>query len=777
MVFLLLGGAATKAGWAAAPPSVPPLPRSSLFELTRQSDLVVVVSPWAAPRRGDRVRAAEVVAGGRSARTVDAVHFDKLRTGLLRSVSGDRQRGFREFGEAVLFLKKHDGRWWIVETIPRGRYANGCVWIRNDRVFWYERRPGRNGPELVERSPQDAAKGRAWREKMTRDELLDGIRGWWADLERLREIHRLEQPIDRLRALRAFIHPSTQPAHSPESIELATRAYREVALRVDAMRQGKEPKPPRVSAWQFVEKSPPPLVLRALDNVSSSNATARANGLRQLTTMAAVPDVSVAARKALDDTSPDVRLAAGMVLSDYADASSSQTLVQRFRQVDWKDIQLRRVLLVALATCEEPDAVEELILTLQTPDDPLRFDAVYLLFWLSGYTPKGDMNSPTYRSAGWWGRWYAKRYGRELRRRPWDYKRLVALLRRSPRSIAAMPPDELELIPDRTVNRILREVGETDTRRRGYWCNLLLNIWGAGALSENQKSTLLDALGRITIEGRARFPLGSTARIHMTSAWPSGVRPPQTLRFASTSRVVVDGEPTGRPYRSRYPLPYVPQFTPTDYGPGKHRFHVETEYSIRNGKATFSKTVRSPDQEFEVLLPGEDCGLERKTDPELDTLVERTFRFVVDTTAFDEPGEAGGNGGDSDPASRPLRVPRSGGGQLEIHGRHRWKLAAPLPLDLAFETEYEMLDFNQFLPGPALYVPKGSTPSGEFRPVDYGYRLRALRQPGTYRFRVHLTPSRDVALMQPDSEVYWDGYILVSPEMAIRITEVLPENK
>jgi hypothetical protein len=118
-----------------------------------------------------------------------------------------------------------------------------------------------------------------------------------------------------------------------------------------------------------------------------------------------------------------------------------------------------------------------------------------------------------------------------------------------------------------------------------------------------------------------------------------------------------------------------------------------------------------------------------------------------------------------------------GGGHLEIVGYSGWVLTEPLPVDLALDVEYEMVDFGEMLAAGSIYVPNGQTASGEFNPYAHRGVLRQLDNAGDYRFRVHLTPSRDVALTHADSRAYWDGYILTSPEMTMRIIEVPPEKK
>ena len=268
------------------------------------------------------------------------------------------------------------------------------------------------------------------------------------------------------------------------------------------------------------------------------------------------------------------------------------------------------------------------------------------------------------------------------------------------------------------------------------------------------------------------------ATLRLASGWPTNIAYPPLLRFVSKSQIHVDGQPVGRPYPINYPGIYVARLCPGDYGPGAHRLSIETEYTVRAGKGNaFTQTVRTPDQEFEVVFPDRDVGLEGKTDPALDEQVRRAFRFAAVHEAPATSASTGVVMGRLRPRRPQRRYPQAGGGSFEISGGNSWELTAKLPVDLAFDVEYEMLDFAVLLKGVPIYIPQGTTMTAEVNPFVYSYQLSGIQKPGTYRFRVHLTPSRDVALSHPTSVAYWAGSILSSPEMTFRVAEVPPAKK
>jgi len=793
---------------AQAPPAGNPLPSTSLFDLVRQSDLVVRVRATG----GDSVRVEEVIGQKQpTVPTLNVANFGRLRRGLFPT---SPPLGSQEpaASEAILFLRRYGKQWWILETIPRARAANGCIWVRNNQVFFYSRNPWTKGSKIIERPLAVSTSGRIGSsskksqnrtlgssKSATLSELLDALRGWQRDLAQLRQMDKMTSPVQQLRALRAFITPTTKPQadslryspHSPEALPLARRVYREVADQADAIREGKTSAtetakqgqdaraasgPIASSAWSAVRRGQPPAVVQSLARTQSASSSERLTGLQGLS-LAAVPEVMSAALRGLGDTSPTVRLAAAHVLGDFAEPSCSSTLLAHYRAVKDRSDPMRRALLRALATTEEPCAVAELISTLQEPDDPLRDDIVQLLFWLSGYrTAKGTV-SESYLSASWWATWYQKRFGQKIEVRPWDFARLETWIARRRGMSLVLPASEWKTVSPKTIEEILGRCANPSFPNRDRWCELLLHAWNAGVLAAEQQKAILDTFGRATLEGRSIYPLGSRALLRISSGWPAIASMPTTLHFLSKSQVYVDGTPVGRAYPYPYPGIYVSRLYPGDYGPGPHRLKIATEYSVRTSKGTsVTETVESPELQFEVAFPDQEYGLEAKTDPQLDAQVKRAFRFV--SLADESTSDAKATVVPSAPTRRkwlPSRLYRSSGGYFEVFGHNRWELTEKLPVDLAFDVEYELPEIATVLPGTPIYVPQGTTATAAINP--FSYLTRALEKPGTYRFRVHLTPSRDVALSHPDSRAYWDGFILTSPEMTIRVTKPPADKK
>jgi len=777
--------------WPASKVVGPYLPATSPFDLTRQSDMIVLATAVG----GDTVRAEEVIGQKSKVRTLTVANFGRLRRGLYLPSPplGPQEEAARQ---AILFLRRYEKQWWILETIPRARAANGCLWVRNNQVFWYSRNPWTNGPQLVERpltasipgsnpslraarsgSKKSTSKMPVPPKNATLPELLDALRLWQGDLARLRQIDKMTSPILQQRALRAFITPSTHWSHSPECLLLAKQVYREVTQQVEAIRDRKKPEPVAISAWLNFRPGTRASVLQSLARTQATTSSERLAGLQELA-LAAVPEVIGVALKELRDTSATVRLTAARVLGDFADASCSSTLIARYKAIRDPSDPIRPLLLRALATSEDARAVAELIIALQEPDDPLREDIARLLFWLSGYRPDPSDRtlSSTYLSAAWWARWYEKRFDRKVELKPWDFARLERWVARRKGLSVALPASEWSQIPTKSFEEALTRCAHPAFQNRDRWCELLLYAWNAGVLTVEQQKNFLTAFGRATIEGRNTYPLGTKALLRVTSAWPGSIHIPETLRFISKSQIYVDGVPVGRSYAVAYPTVYVSRLCPGDYGPGTHRLGVSTEYTVRAGKsASASQTVQIPEQEFNIVLPGQGYGLEARSVPELDGQVRHALRFVSAPEAPTSGTTTVVTPSVSKRTRAPRRVPRTSGGYLEILGSNRWELTEKLPVDLAFDVEYEMLDFGVVLDGGPLFIPQGTTGTAEMNP--FAYRTRELEKEGTFRFRVHLTPSRDAALSHPESRVYWDGYILTSPEMTFRVVEVSAARK
>jgi hypothetical protein len=204
---------------------------------------------------------------------------------------------------------------------------------------------------------------------------------------------------------------------------------------------------------------------------------------------------------------------------------------------------------------------------------------------------------------------------------------------------------------------------------------------------------------------------------------------------------------------------------------------VETQYTVRAGKSSsFSHTVKTTDQEFEVSLSDQTVGLDAMTTPGLDARVQRAFRFVADPdTSTTIGGQPAGRRGARGP--RLLgQYPRENRGALEVYGGCHWELQEPLPVDLAFEAEYEAVDSGAVVKGAPIYSPRGTTATAAINPLSYR-GLSGLEKPGVYHFRVHLTPSRDVALSYPECQAFWNGVILTSPDIKLRVAEFPPAKK
>jgi hypothetical protein len=297
-----------------------------------------------------------------------------------------------------------------------------------------------------------------------------------------------------------------------------------------------------------------------------------------------------------------------------------------------------------------------------------------------------------------------------------------------------------------------------------------MNTWLAGGLSDEQIRRALDIFGRAQIAGRKTFPMTTEAALNVSSQWPS-IEMPRSIRFSSRSVAVVDGETVGRAYPFRSPqVRLYPALQPGDFGPGSHSIRIETTYTLQTRGTRFTHQVVNEPERFEVVLPGADYGLAAQSDPEIDERVEAAFRFTpsADLIELDQRDEKT----TEPPPPRPLAsYPLPGDRFLDLYGRAGWELTKPLPFALAFEVEYEFVDVGVKMAGPSIFIPKETKTSGRFNAYGYGRQLEELTAAGDHPFRVYLTPSEDIALQHPDCEAYWNGYVLVSPELNYRMVE------
>lgn len=756
------------------PPQGTELPPLSLFELARKSDLAVLARPLKAR---DQVRVLRVLSGQSNSKTLAVANFTRLWRGL-QIPDAEKQKGqnANDFQAAVLFLR-HDGdRWWIVESIPRARAANGCIWIQGDTVMWYPRRVWNDGRRLTPRYPANGGGRRGSRDSMTSGTLFAEIRQWDQDLTRLREIDRMEDPMAQVRALRAYVSPSNQPPHSRPAIDLARRAHSDAYRQTALYEPPEKPAPPTRPTWELIRGGPSDPAAVELAALESKQAADRTRALRNLRTMAILEAVP-AAEKGLGDPDVNVRQAAADLLMDFADPTTSEPLLAAFRQTKDRRDPVRRSLAYALISCQAPEAVGETILALQEPDEPYRREIAGALYWLSGRNYDKKAENLQY-SAAYWTEWFAKRFGQPLQLKPWDFARLESLIKRDANYLQYLPSSELKLIPDETVSKILEECAKPGAPRRNYWCQIIIRAWGAGTLSQDQVKAALETFGQASVSAREAYPMSTMATLSVGSQWPSGVQLPRSVKFSAKSQAIIDGNPVGRAYPLRYPGIYLsPPLRPGDYGPGEHSLVVQTEYSIQSAQGAMKHNVQSEEKKFAVVLPGAEYGLQRTSTPELDKQVEAAFQFALASEA-ELTGRPEDDGTTNPPPPKPInRQGISEGKYLEIYGRNTWKLAEALPVDLALTIEYEFIDEASVVPGGQIYVPKGDTQAGTLDAFAYGRNITSLTEPGLHRFRVHFTPDRDTALSHVTSQAYWDGYILTSPEMTYRLVITEPKKK
>ena len=101
-------------------------------------------------------------------------------------------------------------------------------------------------------------------------------------------------------------------------------------------------------------------------------------------------------------------------------------------------------------------------------------------------------------------------------------------------------------------------------------------------------------------------------------------------------------------------------------------------------------------------------------------------------------------------------------GSPDIYGLHSpfLHVSEPLPIDLCFNVEFQIVETGELLQGDPLVIPKGRKGYFSLSP-DNRFKLATLRE-GFIPLKVVLTPSRATALSDPRVTQYFNG-TLTSP--------------
>ena len=360
-----------------------------------------------------------------------------------------------------------------------------------------------------------------------------------------------------------------------------------------------------------------------------------------------------------------------------------------------------------------------------------------------------------------------------------EVRSILADLREGPRDGEVDLPEPVRrrlvhLLPDSAdvlfaIVATEEENHETDflvIRMAGY---VLLKLWDD--LPQEQIDSFFKTNGRASVRARPQYPEGITAYVGTGyyfvggTLWHRdvGLTIQTVTRHTLDGQARVDGQPYREPFLYEGPRAGTGAIFTEDLALGVHTAQVATEYIITyQGRHVTKGTINSGPVTFEFVPASTPDHLAAPQDPKLDSQV----RDALQLAEIREPKSKWA--GLYDRSRNPQTSWRARGSRSEVALRLPvWDLNVPLPVDLAFEVEFHLLDAGEIHRGDSIVAVKDNKNLGYFslretRPFIEG-------REGEVPLRVVLKPSRGLALSNLNVTEYYNGPEITSEVLSIQI--------
>ncbi|HYT92401.1 MAG TPA: RNA polymerase sigma factor [Gemmataceae bacterium] len=303
-------------------------------------------------------------------------------------------------------------------------------------------------------------------------------------------------------------------------------------------------------------------------------------------------------------------------------------------------------------------------------------------------------------------------------------------------------------------------------RDKLHWpaVNLFAQTWNSHSAA--QVETYLQKQFRFQVPHRPRYPAGVDAGIGLgyylhydAGSWPRG------LTWQTRTAHYLDGQPYGKPYLRSGSDPGVTTgwIWTGKLAEGKHVFGMVVAYEFTHRGKKHQGTVRAPERMFEVTPANTSNELIAPADAETDKRVRQQLQILehepVPEISFR------GEMPKSDPWQPQITWKTADGKGMGL-SVPVWQVNEPLPVDLCFEVVFEDLSTGKRFQADPLILLKDKTRHRGYLTLRdvHGF---ASKRSGFVNVRVHLLPSRALALTEPAVTRYYPGTITVERRLKI----------
>jgi hypothetical protein len=273
---------------------------------------------------------------------------------------------------------------------------------------------------------------------------------------------------------------------------------------------------------------------------------------------------------------------------------------------------------------------------------------------------------------------------------------------------------------------------------------------------------------------RPRYPAKVDVKVYATFSarngdldyWPT-LTGPRALALTTRTTRLLNGRPYEPTRRERYPYLGGGAYRVQELPVGKHTIQSALEYEFVHRGERRTGRIESVASHLEVTPADTPDDLIAPKSETLEKAVQSAFVVseTDDNTFLPSPGPVALGIVKADPW-----YPQSGwfvGDTLWL-GLHvpRWHVKEALDVDLCFDVEVHDLKSGKRYPGGSLVVRRGETESGFLGPDDA--KAFCAGRDGFVPVKVTLTPSRAVALSDPNVTRYYPGTI-TTPELRMKV--------